>query len=157
TLSGTGADGQGALAVLGVGGASLTGTVTLAGATTIRTDSPADFLGAVGGSGALTKTGASFLQLRTANPSFTGAVTVSQGVLEVFDAQGLGSAAAGTTVQAGATLEGAFGGTSSEPLTLNGNGATANAAFDQPVGALLAANSLTFSGPVTLASNAAVA
>src|SRR5262249_18457245 len=69
------------------------------------------------------------------------------------NAAALGATAAGTTVQAGATLGATFFGTSSEPLTITGNGAITG--FLQ--GALFAeSGNADFSALVTLAGNTTI-
>lgn len=99
---------------------------------------------------AITKSGAGRLVL-SGNNTFTGATTVSSGVLEVRSANALGTPGNGTTVSAGASL--ALAGnvtTAAEPLSLNGTG-SGNA------GALVnLEGSNTFAGPVTLATDSSI-
>ncbi len=79
--------------------------------------------GAIDGSGALTKTGAGTLVLSGGN-SYSGLTTVSAGVLNIRHNTALGTAAAGTVVADGATLELQGDITvGNEALTLNGTGA----------------------------------
>ena len=77
--------------------------------------------GVVSGSGKLTKTGAGILVLSGAN-TFTGAVDVSTGILRLGSATALGSAAAGTGVLSGATLDLNGQSITGEALAVNGAG-----------------------------------
>ena len=81
--------------------------------------------GALSGSGTLVKSGAGQFNLSGNSTSFTGAVTVSAGSLEVQSANALGSTAVGTTVNSGAELRlwHSTGVTvAAEGLNLNGTG-----------------------------------
>jgi len=78
--------------------------------------------GIISGAGGLTKSGAGRLTLTGAN-SYTGTTTVSAGVLNVQNATGLGTTAAGTTVTSGAALQLQGGiAVGNEALTLDGTG-----------------------------------
>jgi autotransporter-associated beta strand protein len=99
------------------------------------------------GSGDLTKTGSGTLALGGATAgfaSFTGAVTVSAGQVNIGHAQALGDTAAGTTVASGATLDVNGGISVAEPLTLNGTLANSS-------------GSNTWTGTITLGSTIQVA
>lgn len=94
----------------------------------------------------VTKTGAGTLVLSGAN-SYTGLTTISSGVLNIQNANGLGTTAAGTTVSAGAALQ-LQGGISvgSEALTLNGGGISNDGALRSISG------NNSYAGTITLAS-----
>ncbi|MCX6839609.1 MAG: autotransporter-associated beta strand repeat-containing protein [Verrucomicrobia bacterium] len=142
---------------IGTGGGTLNGAITSgAGGTqtltlgTSKTTSGAVTLsGAIGGgigSIALNKTQGNIVILTGAN-TYTGATTVSGGILNIRHANALGTTAAGTTVSSGATLQ-IHGGitTAEEPLTLNGLGVNT-------LGALRNFNgNNTYTGLVTLGS-----
>lgn len=109
--------------------------------------------GGLAGNMTLTKQGTGTLSLSMSN-SYTGDTTISGGILEVDDANALGSTNGGTVVSSGSSLALNNGITmAGEPLTLNGNGAGGNS------GALRAidpASPVTVSGPITLGSNARI-
>src|SRR5262249_31774658 len=92
--------------------------------------------------------------------SYTGLTTVNAGFLEITSASALGSTAAGTIINAGATLQLFTSAAVAEPLTINGSGLN-----DSPLvgaGALVqgtpttAFTLATWSGPITLGSDAAI-
>jgi autotransporter-associated beta strand protein len=87
----------GALTVTNLNG----GTLSLGSAD--LTASAGSFGGSIAGSGALTKTGAGTLTLSAAS-TYSGATTVSAGVLAVSHASGLGTSAGATSVTSGAEL-----------------------------------------------------
>ncbi len=89
---------------------------------TINGSSNTSANGILSGTGGLTKSGTGTLTLSGAN-SYTGATTVSAGVLNIRHATGLGTTAAGTTVTGGAALQLQGGiAVGNEALTLNGTG-----------------------------------
>jgi autotransporter-associated beta strand protein len=103
------------------------------------------FAGSIEGGIALVKNGLTgILELSTAN-TYTGLTTISQGIIRLKHANGLGASSLGTVVSDGASLQ-LDGGisVSAEPLTLNGTG----------VGALGALRNISgtnmFAGPITL-------
>ncbi|MEY2488319.1 MAG: hypothetical protein QOC70_261, partial [Verrucomicrobiota bacterium] len=106
------------------------------------------------GTGTLTKDGTGTLTLNAAN-TYTGATTVSAGILNIQNATGLGTIAAGTTVSNGATLQLQGGITvGSEALNIRGTGASGQ------TGALVNVSGinnygglLTLSAATTLSSN----
>jgi fibronectin-binding autotransporter adhesin len=77
--------------------------------------------GRISGATGITKTGESTLLLATPN-NFTGPVEVQGGVLQAGNASALGTAAAGTTVQPGATLDLNGQNVGGESITISGGG-----------------------------------
>ncbi len=133
--------------------ASATSQVFLGSGTLTASDATSTtFAGVISETGNLIKQGAGTLTLSNAN-TYTGTTTVSAGTLEIQNATGLGTAASGTTVQSGASLELAlpagFNGIA-ESITLNGTGAGATGALINTSGA----NILT--GTTTIASDSLV-
>ncbi len=127
TIEGTGVGTNGALTSATTG--SFAGAVTLAGTTTVGGAGTLTLNGALtdgGGVFGLGKVGDGTVILSVAN-TYDGTTTVSNGVLRVSDAAGLGAAGGGlgvdgTTVTSGGTLELAFNGTTAEQLSLTGTG-----------------------------------
>ena len=109
--------------------------------------------GIISGSGAISKTGAGIVNLSGTN-TYTGAVTVSAGILNVSNPSGLGTTAAATTVSSGATLQLQGGiAVGAEALTLSGSGASALDA----TGALESVSGAnTYAGLITLAAASTV-
>src|SRR5436309_1450590 len=102
------------------------------------------------GTVALTKTGTGTLTLSGAN-TYSGATTVSAGVLDVQNNTALGATAGATTVAGGAALQLEGSGlVVAEPVTLNGTGIAGGGALRQ------VANTNTWSGAITLGSAARV-
>ncbi len=99
---------------------------------------------------AFTKSGTGTLTL-SGNNTYSGLTTVSGGILDIQNANGLGTTAAGTTVMSGATLQLQSGiSLSAEPLTLNGNGYSGYGALRNLSG------SNSFGGAITLAANSTI-
>lgn len=152
SIAGLGVNGEGALL-------SLTGSVTWSGNITLAANSRigvtgtqltvSGVVGDGGGNFNLSKVGAGRLVLSSSN-TYGGTTNVEAGVLVVTNNQALGLTTGGTVVTAGAILELQNVNVAGEPLTLNGNGVSNS-------GALLAATGgNTWSGPVTLASDAGI-
>ena len=90
------------------------------GGTLDNSGSAVTLTGVLSGSGTLAKTGTGTILLTAAN-SFTGATTISNGVLQIGNAAALGTTGAGTTINAGGELELVSDGmVLTEALTLNG-------------------------------------
>jgi autotransporter-associated beta strand protein len=157
SLAGAGISPQGALESIGGMNNTVSGTVTLTGATTLgaAANSTLTLSGAIGDGGgnyALTVNNAATGTTGfSGNNTYGGLTSVSAGILEITNANALGSTTNGTTVNSDATVEIAGGiATASEPLTLNGTGVGG-------AGALLnLSGTNTYAGTVTLASNASI-
>jgi autotransporter-associated beta strand protein len=174
TLNGTGLSALGALRNF-TNNNSWNGTITLAAAATIGSDTNTLTLGAGGivvsnflatftgggniiasgsignGTNGLTKTGAGTLTL-TASNSYGGLTTVSAGVLNVQNNFALGGTTLGTTVASGAALQLQNGvSVTGETLSLNGTGVAGSGALRNLGG------SNTWSGLITLAGSATFA
>ena len=105
------------------------------------------------GSGPLTKTGTGIWVLRN-QQVFAGTITVAAGTLRVSGTSAFGLNTAGTTIQAGATLD--LNGQAvadTEPLNISGTGLAS-----LPAGALTnsSGTNSSFAGPITLGANAAI-
>ena len=143
--------GGGTLKVTGSNFSTVVGpALTTATTSTIDTNGlNATLSGEVTGSGSLVKDGAGELDL-TASNSYTGATTIEEGSVEVTSNNGLGTAAAGTTVEAGATLKLTnVNYTTPEALEINGNGVGG-------MGALRNSGTSTFAGPIDAATDASI-
>ncbi len=107
------------------------------------------FSGSLVGTAGFTKQGTGTLNLATANNSLSGTTTVAGGILELSNANALGSTSS-VLVDNGASLE--LNGTTpatSMALTLNGTGVGA-------AGALIDSGIATWSGNISLASNSSI-
>ncbi|MFD1628880.1 autotransporter-associated beta strand repeat-containing protein [Pseudopedobacter beijingensis] len=107
--------------------------------------------GVVSGSGTLTKSGTSILEL-SGNNTYTGSTNVTAGTVVVSQANALGTTAGATTVSAGATVRLAGGLTVAEFFNIAGTGKSVSAVN---YGALhLTGGTTTLSGPVMFTGNA---
>jgi autotransporter-associated beta strand protein len=124
------------------------GTLTNNGNLVVNKSAGVTIAGSISGTGALINRGSGVLAL-TGSSTYSGATTVEAGAIQFNNSNALGDVVAGTTVNAGGQLFASAGINTAEPLTLNGESATAGD------GALRAggAASSTFSGAVTLAGN----
>lgn len=106
--------------------------------------------GVIGGVGGITTTTIGKLIL-TGNNSYAGATVIQGGIVNIQNANALGSTAAGTTVNVGGALE-VQGGISvgAEALTLNGTGVSGNGSVRN-----LSGNN-SFAGGVTLGSSSSI-
>ncbi|MBW8884074.1 MAG: autotransporter-associated beta strand repeat-containing protein, partial [Planctomycetia bacterium] len=134
---------------------TLSGLISMGGQTlTINGTGNMTLSGVISGAGgAIVKTGPGTATLGGAN-TYTGLTTVNTGVLIVTNASGLGSTAAGTIVNSGATLQASSAVTFAEPVTLNGGGVNNNPLVGS--GALTNTSTATWSGPITLGSDASI-
>jgi len=115
-------------------------------------DAFSQITGVISGSGTLTKSGSSSLGLSGDNGSYPGAIVVSTGGLDIYNANSLGSPVAGTTVASGANLFVDYASTDvslAEPLTLSGDGTNPAIYFASNADSITNIT-YTFSGAVTL-------
>lgn len=124
----------------GTGSHAISADFTLTSPLTLTQNSTADFQisGTISGSQALTKTGTGLVDLEGTNSSFSGGVTITQGMLRILDDDALGVASVTTTIADG-TLEWIGNGTSSRPYALTG---------EASVG-VIGGDTITFSGIVS--------
>lgn len=145
-----------------IGGSNTSGTNTFSGTINLAKDvnltaaggGTVNFTGVIDGSGAVTKTGTGTAVLSAAS-TYTGATTVSAGTLQINNAAALGTTAAGTTVNSGATLalNGGITTAASESLSLAGNGASAGA-LNSLSGDNTVAGTIALTGATTIAAQA---
>ncbi len=100
----------------------------------------------ISGTGTVQKLGVGTVEFTAAN-TYSGATTVSGGYLSLSGSGTLGSTAAGTTVEAGATL-GLYGVTTAEGLTLSGTGVSNAGALN--------GGASTASGAIVLAADSLI-
>ena len=86
-----------------------------------------EMLNAISGSGSIQKLGAGKLTLG-GNSSFTGSLTLTEGIIASANENSLGDIAGSTTVAAGATLDIFTGGFGDEPIFIQGAGVDGNGA-----------------------------
>ncbi len=109
--------------------------------------------GSIGpGTGGLTKNGIGTLFLGT-NNTYTGVATINAGLVQLGNANSLGSTTAGTTVISGATLDLLGQSVGAEPLTLNGVGVGSNGALINSAGATGASGNIASSTGFTVGGN----
>ncbi len=118
--------GSGKVTLANTGAFSVLGTINLNSGTLAfdRSDADIAVASAINGAGALRKEGSNTVTLSGNNSAYTGAITVASGTLKVDHGNGnaLGTAAGGTTVLTGATLD--LNGTTfpTEVVTIAGDG-----------------------------------
>jgi autotransporter-associated beta strand protein/T5SS/PEP-CTERM-associated repeat protein len=150
-LAGTGFNGNGALRNL-TGNNTLAGTVTLSADSRIRAEAATQLTvtGQITGAGNLEASGPGTLVLTNAN-NYTGATTVSAGVLNIRNAAALGTTAGGTAVASGATLQLQGGiAVGNEALSLAGAGFSGAGALQNVSG------NNSWSGPITLTADSTI-
>ncbi len=151
TINGAGPAGNGAIENLG-GANTVAGPIQLASNAAIGADGGTLTVSGQLSSSAgttLAKEQTGTLILSGANSGLGGAVQIDAGVLQITNADALGSTAAGTTVASSAELQVQnVNGSFAEPITINGPGPANDGAL------LIAAGNTTWSGTVTLGSNA---
>ena len=109
---------------------------------------------AISGSGTLTVNGTGAVTL-SGNNSYSGATTVSSGLVSLAHANALGGVGAGTTVAAGASLELQGGiAVGAEALAISGTGNAANGALRNYFGANSFGGTVTLGGATTVQSDA---
>ena len=146
---------------INLGSAAYSNNLTLSGAmdlgTSVRTFVVANnstISGAISNTGGITKTGTGTLIL-SGNNTYTGATTVSTGVLRASHANALGTTGNGTTVSSGAALE-LSGGISigAEALSLTGNGISSTGALRNISGNNAYGGVISLAGATTIGSDA---
>src|SRR4030095_15361049 len=117
----------------------------------------ANLSGVVSGAGGIEKSGPGTLSLSGAN-TYGGVTPVHAGILAITGfGTPLGSAAAGTIVDPGATLQTSGIVTAAEPLVVNGTG-VGGGVYGSTIGAFTVASGFaTWTGPITLAGDAIIA
>jgi autotransporter-associated beta strand protein len=130
--------------------ASNTRSIEVTGGNTLQLDTAFDVSSALGA--ALAKADAGTLALNASNPTWTGVLTISQGALNVLNADALGTTAGNTVVSAsGAALLLPQAISLAEPLSLVGTGILTGGAL-QGTGA----GTSTQTGAITLGGAAAI-
>ena len=133
---------------------TLSGTVALTAARTVTVSANTlTSSGVVSGAFALAKQGPGTLVLSGAN-TYTGATTVSQGIISVQSAAALGTAVGTTTVASGATLQIQNSLTVAEPLNLSGTGVSGAGAVEQVSGTNTLSGAVVLNGATTIIADA---
>ena len=105
----------------GTTGSLGTGLMSLEGNLIVHRSGTVNMPNSISGSGSIEKIGDGRLVM-SGSSSFTGAVTLTSGVIASGNASCLGSNTAGTTMAAGASLDCFTAGFGNEPITINGTG-----------------------------------
>ena len=132
-----------------------TRTVTLTSTGLIDTNGQSiSIAGIASGAGGITKSGTGTLTLTGVN-TYTGATTISAGVVNIQNANGLGTTAGGVTVSSGAELDLQGGiAVGAEALTLNGSGISSGGALRNVSGNNSWSGAITLGSASTIASDA---
>ena len=115
----------------------------------VNTATSMGITGAITGSGTLTKDSLGTLVLSGTSTSYTGAITIYKGVVNIQSADALGGTGAGTTVYSGAALQVQTSSTTvfaAEPITISGTGISNDGVIRNITG------TNTLAGPITLAA-----
>ncbi len=125
--------------------------VALTGATDISVEPGTSLAmsGVISGSVALTKTGTGTLTLSATN-TYTGATSISAGLVIVTSSSAFGDAAVGTTIASGASMRLQCSYFVNEDLTINGTGISGSGAIE------VISGSAMWSGPITLGSSSLI-
>ncbi len=159
TLNGTGISSGGALINSSATAASLSGTINLAGNSSIGGTGAGvmTLSGIISGTGTLTKVGTGTTTLSGAN-SYATATTISAGVLRITNNTGLGTVAAGTTQSGTSALEidGTAGAVTvgAEALGISGGGITNLGALRNIAGANVYGGTVTMGAQSRINSDA---
>lgn len=126
-------------------------TVGGSGSLAFSLGSSSDWGGVITGSGNVVKSGAGLLNVSGVN-TYTGATSISTGILKLGHASALGSSS-NVVVASGAALDLAGFSPGALPLTLSGSGVSSSGAL---YNSSTTATSLTYSGAITLAADASI-
>ena len=138
-----------------LGGGSYAQNISNNGAFIYSGASDQTLSGIISGTGALTKNSSASVLFLTNNNSYVGNTTVTAGVLNIQNANALGTTAGGTTVSSGGALQ-LQGGISvgAEALSLNGTGVTNDGALRSISGSNTYGAAITLSGTTRINSDA---
>ena len=104
----------------------------------------------VSGTGTLEKDNANSTLTLSGTNTYTGATTISGGIIAISDAVGLGTTDGATTVDSGAALYISGGITVAEPINISGTGVSSAGAIR------FTANNNTYSGAITLGATSSI-